>query len=732
MIDMSHFRRPLARILRAPTSIALVVAVLGGIVVSAALAGRGVGEPRIPVAVVNNDVITTTGEGADEQTIAAGRAVAAELTEPDSDGSSLLAFTMTGEEQARAGLENGDYYAAVIIPKTFSQDVARLGSPDPVVAQVLIMTNSINGRIVGEVSEQVTASTVAAFGDDLTVQYLESNIEAQSSLSDGLSEAAAGADEIATGTAELSTSSDDLAAGAVELASGAASLSTSADQLVDGADTVSAAARSVASGADDLVAGATRLTGVLEQVADADAKIAASAGDLAEGLDLLSAAANQVVDASQGVDQGATDTSQGLGKLQPIASGSAASAAQLAAAVAQLAASCPPTAGAYCNQVSAALPTASTVAKQTDGVAEAVAGLAQGAADLTEGTGALGASTRSLAQGTASSQAAARAVADAAASSANAAADAAEGSRQLTSSSKQVASGAADLSAGSDDLRVGTSSLAEGARETDQAAAEVAEGSDLLSEAANSLTEPTDQLATSLAETSDALPAYDEDESERVASTVAAPVTTEVQDLYPGIDSRVSVVPLAVLIALLCLTAAVCIARTPLPAWAISGGGATGRIIVTGLRPGLVSIALASLTTLSFAAVGIPVARPLSLMLLTALGGITLLALFQAIVSLVPRRAYVVAVAFLAVQLLALPWGVPIDLAPSWVQSLNQVLPIPALLRGLDEATVGTDPRSIDALLVLGAWTVMSLLVTALTISRAYRRVEPLPHVVNA
>ena len=732
MMEMSRSRRPLARILRAPASIALVTAVVGGFVVMAALAGRGVGEPRVPVAVVNNDVIITTGEGTDEQTIAAGRAVAADLTDPDSGGTSLLAFTLTGEEQARAGLENGDYYAVVIIPETFSEDVSRLGSDDPVVAQVQLMTSSINGRIVGEVSDHVTASTVAAFGDDLTVQYLDSSLEAQSSLSEGLGEAASGADEIATGAAELSTSSDDLADGAAELASGAASLSDSADEIEGGADAVSDAARSVSSGADDLVAGATRLTGGLEQVADADAKVAAAAGDLAEGLDQVSAAANQVRDASQRVDGGATETSQGLATLQPIASGSAAAAAQLAAAMAQLAASCPPAAGAYCSQVAATVATSATVAQQTEGVAEAVAALTKGAADLTEGTGELAASTQSLAQGVASSQAAARSIADAAASSAAAAADAAEGSRQLTRSSEELASGAADLSAGSDELRAGTSSLAEGTRATNEGAAEVAEGSDSLSEGANDLTEPTDQLATSLAETADALPAYDEDESERIALTVAAPVTTVVQDLYPVTDSRASAVPLAVLIALLCLTAAACIARTPLPAWAIRGGGSTGRIIVTGLRPGLVSIALASLTTLSFAAVGIPVARPLSLVLITALGGIALLALVQAIVSLVPRRGYAVAVAFLAVQLLALPWGVPIDLAPSSVQTLNQVMPVPVLLRGLGEAVVGTDPPSADALLVLGAWTVMSLLVTAVAISRAYRRAEPLPVVVNA
>jgi putative membrane protein len=728
--DLPRF---LARTALTPTSLALIAAIVGAVAVSAALGGRGGGEPRVPVAVVNNDVIVTTGEGEDEQTVAAGRAVAADLTGPAPDDASLLDFTLTDENSALAGLESGGYYAVVIIPEDFSADVSLLGTDDPVTAQVRLQTNSVNGRLVGEVSEAVTAAAAAAFGGDLTVQYLESSYESQGELADGLGEAASGASDIEEGTADLSTSSQDLAEGAASSASGAAAVSDSAQQLLDGTDSVSSGARSVSSGADGLADGASRLAGGSTQAASASADVAAGADDLAGGLAGLAVAAKQVDDAAGTVDDGATQTSDGLASLQPVAAGSADASAQLAIALAQLAAACPPTAGPYCDQVEATVPVALAAAQQAAGVSQGVDTLAGGAAEVSEGTGQLVPATQGLAQGASTSEAAAAALAEAAASSATAAADVSAGAANLTSSSEELASGAADLSAGSDDVADGTYSLASGADEAAVGAADVADGADSLNEGADSLTDPTTELATSLDETAAEVPNYDEAERELLSQTVAAPVSTTVRELHPLTDPRASVVPLAILVALVSLLAAASAARSPLPEWAVRFGAGTGRIILVGLRPGLGAIAVAAAATLVLPAIGIGIARPLSVLALTAVGGLALLVVYQAIVSLARGRAPLVGVVLLALQLLALPWGLPIDLSPTWVQTLNQVLPIPVLYDGLNAAVVGADQSlSLVAVLVLIAWTAVGLLVTTLTIPRAYRRIETPPLVATA
>lgn len=279
---------------------------------------------------------------------------------------------------------------------------------------------------------------------------------------------------------------------------------------------------------------------------------------------------------------------------------------------------------------------------------------------------------------------------------------------------------------GSEDLLAGTSAVTSGTEQTVAGAVDLAAGADSLTEGANSLTEPTEQLAASLHETQDEIPTYDAAEREQVAQAVAEPVSTTTQDLLPD-RPMTTALPLVVLIALLCLTVAAFAVRPPLPGWALRDGGARRRMILAGLRPALAAVGLVAMATLLLPG-GSSVARPLSFAILTAVGGITLLAAYQAISALAPRRAPLIGALLLMVQLVAVPWVLPIETAPDWVQTLHHVLPIPVLLDGLNVAVVGADRSSVGvAVLTLVAWTIISVLLTTYAISRTYRRSQVLP-----
>ncbi len=722
MSILTRIRRRPARLVTAPATISLAAALVAGTVVGFAFSGRGVGEPRVPVAVVNNDVIVTTGEGKDEQTVAAGRVVAGDLVEPSPGDTSLLDFALTDERRAREGLERGDYYAVVVIPESFSDDVSQLGTENPVTAQVQLETNGVNGRLVAAVSEQVTAATAAAFGEDLTVQYLDSSLEAQDLLSEGLEEAAEGADDIAEGAASLSASSEDLAGGADSLARGTAELSGSTQELESGAAGISSGAAGLSAGAGDLVEGTDQLAVGAQQVSGASRQVAAGVEDLAGAVTMLSAAAEDVDAGARSVAVGAAQTTAGVTRVQAVAEGSTASSAQLAQALDLLARSCPPSAGPYCDQVEASSAAARAVAQQSAAVSHGLGSVRSGAEEVAEGASQLADATGSLAAGIASAEDAVTVLADASASTAGAAADVASGAERLSASSAQLATGASDLAAGSEDLLAGTSSVATGADRTVEGAVELAGASASLSEGASSLAEPTEQLATSLDETAQEIPSYDEDEREQVSQVVAEPIGTATRDLYPDRDPTATALPLAVLVALLALTAVAFAMRPAVPAWALRDGGATRRILLTGLRPALGAVGLVAVATLLFQ-VGFEVARPLSFAILTAMGGLTLLTAYQAISALAPRPAPVIGALLLLVQLVAVPWGLPIETAPEWVQRLHQLLPLPVLLDALDVAIVGADRSSVGvAIFTLLAWTATSIMLTSYAISRTYRR----------
>ena len=85
-----------------------------------------VSPPTIPIAVLNED------EGAEMngQPIKLGEEVAKRITAPDSAAPPFVQWTRTGDRAATLeGLEEGDFYAAIVLPKDYSQRLASMSGP---------------------------------------------------------------------------------------------------------------------------------------------------------------------------------------------------------------------------------------------------------------------------------------------------------------------------------------------------------------------------------------------------------------------------------------------------------------------------------------------------------------------------------------------------------------------------------------------------------------------------
>ena len=82
--------------------------------------------PTIPIAVVVED----RGAEVNGQAVKLGEEVAGRITSPDSPAPSFVQWTRVSErEVALDGLENGKYYATIVIPKDYSQRLASLSGP---------------------------------------------------------------------------------------------------------------------------------------------------------------------------------------------------------------------------------------------------------------------------------------------------------------------------------------------------------------------------------------------------------------------------------------------------------------------------------------------------------------------------------------------------------------------------------------------------------------------------
>ena len=86
------------------------------------------GPPAIPIAVVVED----QGAQLNGQPVKLGEEVAGRITSPDSPAPDFVQWNRVSDREAALdGLESGEYFAAIVIPKDYSQRVASLSGPPP-------------------------------------------------------------------------------------------------------------------------------------------------------------------------------------------------------------------------------------------------------------------------------------------------------------------------------------------------------------------------------------------------------------------------------------------------------------------------------------------------------------------------------------------------------------------------------------------------------------------------
>ena len=111
--------------------VAVLLAALAGGVLLWTIKGHQTSPSAIPVAIVNNDQPVTTGSGSDQKTVAAGRLLAANLSEPTPQNTTPLSWQLLDAEDAADGLQDGSYYGVLTIPQGFSAAITSTSGTNP-------------------------------------------------------------------------------------------------------------------------------------------------------------------------------------------------------------------------------------------------------------------------------------------------------------------------------------------------------------------------------------------------------------------------------------------------------------------------------------------------------------------------------------------------------------------------------------------------------------------------
>ncbi|WP_454051627.1 YhgE/Pip family protein [Cellulomonas sp. Marseille-Q8402] len=663
------------RVLTAAVVLLLPLAV--GLALLGSLQGRLDRLGAVPAAVVNTDQVVTSGQGSDTQTIAAGRLLAANLTNPP-DGTDVgFGWTLTDADDAAAGLADGSYAAVITIPEDFSAAVGSSGGDDPVQATVRVEGDDARSAVSAVLADQVAQVASTTMGQQITGTYLDNVYlgfnqiaDQMGQAADGAQQAAAGATSLADGTAQVAAGADQLAAATGELASGAAGLASGAGALAPGAEEVASGAAGLASGTQALAGGA--------------AAVSTGAGSLAAGIAAVDARVHDLPAPAEAVEQ------------------DAAALAALADRVSALAARCAGGDLAQCAELRAAVDGAGSLRGLADRVRTGAAGLSGAASGLVAGLDELTAASAGVAAGSA---------------------EVATSAGQVAVGAGTLATGASGVASGAEEVDAGATGLAAGAGQAATGAAGLASGARSAADGATSLAGGVGSLADGLSTGAQQVPTYDDDQRSTLATVVAAPVVTD--DTTAPLTAQDPVVaPVVVPVAVWLGALVVLLVLPAVPRRAAYEAAGAGRLVLRGWLPvAAVAGGQALLLAVALPLLDLRAANPVGAVLVTVLGAASFAAVNLALAALWGRAGLVVSLAFLALQAAAVGALVPIATAPPFFQAVSGALPVPQLADALGVLLLGADGSWIRPVTGLLLWGVAGLGLTVLAVRRSRVRV---------
>ncbi|WP_158299931.1 YhgE/Pip family protein [Glycomyces paridis] len=183
---------------------------------------------HMPVAVVNEDTGASVDVDGETTAINGGDQLVDQLK-----SDRIFDWRFVGADQARRGLEDGDYYMVITVPEDFSTRLASLSGTSPEQATVHFDLNDANGYVAGIMASTVEAELRNQINTAVYVTFATTIFGDLTELNAGLTEAASAASDLADGIGTAQS-------GATDLQNGLDELTTGANQVADGADQVSA------------------------------------------------------------------------------------------------------------------------------------------------------------------------------------------------------------------------------------------------------------------------------------------------------------------------------------------------------------------------------------------------------------------------------------------------------------------------------------------------------------
>lgn len=618
---------------------------------------------KVPTAVVVEDAGTTLSTG---EKLSVGPQVADELV-----SSKSFDWHRVSRADALAGVGNGKYEFALVLPKTFSADLASSAEFQPRQANLELLTNDANNylahTIANQVVAQVTKSVAAQVSETAASKLLAgfSTIHGQitkaaggaGQLQSGLTSAATGVGKLQTGAGQLNTAQQQLAAGATKLDTGLGQAAKGADSLATGASQLNSGLTTLKNKTASLPADTRKLANGADQVADGNEKIAGI------GQEVATASGTLVTDLST-LDAGLAARLKARGFTQTQINQVLTETAKLR------------------QPVVAANTKIQSTSKQLNQLATGARQVATGAETLANATPALTSGIK----------------------------DAATGASQLSTGATQLKSGISTLHAGS-------TQLAAGERQAVAGQSQLLTGVNSLATGVGKLKTGATDLNTALTNGAKQIPDPSPQARKAVAETLGAPVGLKNSSQATADSYGAGLAPF--FLSLSCWIGAyvLFLLVRPLSPRALAGLQAPVRVALGGWLPpaifGAIQAALV-FTAVSFG-LGIDTAHPWLTVGYLMLTSLTFVAILHALSAWLGAVGKFLGLVLMVIQLVSAGGTFPWQTIPTPLYFFHHVLPMSYAIDGVRHLMYGGPGNSIPKdLLVLAAWLAVGLTLSSL------------------
>lgn len=235
----------------------------------------------LPVAVVNQDKSSTLND----QTLSIGDDMVDSMSK-----NKALDYHFVSAEKAEEGLENGDYYMVITLPKDLSEKAASLLTDDPEKLTINYQTTAGRSFVASKMSESAMTKLKDTVSENITETYTKAVFKSMSSLQDGLQEASDGGNELLSGSQQLESGSQTITDNLNTAASGSQTLADGTATLSSGLTTYTNGVSSLASGANELDSNSAALVSGVAQLKESSAQVQQlvdGANSLTDGLQKL-------------------------------------------------------------------------------------------------------------------------------------------------------------------------------------------------------------------------------------------------------------------------------------------------------------------------------------------------------------------------------------------------------------------------------------------------------------